>query len=128
MHQLHGNLTPGRISVGCSHCLRRLTPDLTLYARTVTKQEYHDPHCLSWPRREPPSVYSRLFAAPCGGIQAGKYCVGFRCFLPHLMAQPLTWLMLIAITMGTCLMNGYAVFKEQEGGSQHRKTSHSICR
>ena len=46
----------------------------------------------------------------------------------HRRAQPLTWLMLIAITMGMCLMNGYAVFKEQEGSSQYRKTSHSICR
>lgn len=24
VYQLHGNLTPGRISVGCSHCVRRL--------------------------------------------------------------------------------------------------------
>ena len=38
--QLHGNLTPGRISVGCSHCLRRLTLGYALLARTVTEQEY----------------------------------------------------------------------------------------
>ena len=39
-HQLHGNLTPGRFSVGCSHCLRRLHAGKRYHARTVTKQEY----------------------------------------------------------------------------------------
>ena len=34
--RFHGNLTPGRISVGCSHCLRRF-----YHARTVTEQESH---------------------------------------------------------------------------------------
>ena len=29
------------------------------------------------------------------------------------MAQPLRWLMLIAMTMGKYLMNGYSVVKEQ---------------
>ena len=32
---------PGRISVGCPHCLRRF-----YHARTVTGQESHCPHCF----------------------------------------------------------------------------------
>ena len=32
----HGNPTPGRVSAGCSHCLRRF-----YHARAVTKQEFH---------------------------------------------------------------------------------------
>jgi len=30
-----------------------------------------------------------------------------------IMAQPLTWLMLITIAIGMCLMNGYEIFKVQ---------------
>lgn len=36
----------------------------------VAGQEYHDPHCLSWPRREPPGGHSRLFSAHAG--EAGR--------------------------------------------------------
>ena len=39
-HQHHGNFTPGRFSVGCSHCLRRLHAGKRYHARTVTEQEY----------------------------------------------------------------------------------------
>ena len=31
----------------------------------------------------------------------------------HILAQLLKWLMLITITIGMCLMNGYAIFKVQ---------------
>ena len=63
--QLHGNFTPGRFSVGCSHCLRRLCVGKRYHARTVTEQEYHCPYCLSSPYRELPDTYNRLFIAPC---------------------------------------------------------------
>ena len=35
----------------------------------------------------------------------------------HILAQLLKWLMLITITIGMCLMNGYAVFKMQTRSS-----------
>ncbi len=51
------------------------------------------------------------------------------CFLSgQIMAQPLNWLLLIAIAIGRCLMNGYLVVNVLWRSKQNRKTSHSICR
>ena len=112
--QLHGNLTPGRFSAGCSHCLRRLTHKKRFNARTVTEQEYHCPYCLSSPYREPPDTDSRLFIAPCRkGKPKTKNKFGEISLpiFPQIVAQPLMWLMLITIAIGMCLMNGYSVVK-----------------
>ena len=94
-YQLHGNLTPGRFSIGCPHWLRRF-----YHARPVTGQEYRQPHCRSSPCREPPDTYSQLFLALCWKEQTKdqidfffRWCLVV--FFLHIMAQPLTWLMLI---------------------------------
>ena len=50
---------PGRISVGCPHCLRRF-----YHARTVTGQESHYPHWRSSPHQEPPGTGRLLFSLP----------------------------------------------------------------
>ena len=108
VYQLHGNFTPGRFSADCSHCLRRF-----YHARTVTKQEYHYTYCLSSPRWEPPNAYNGLLIAPARNVQAKTRKVSFRCRFQTIMAQSLSWLMLITIAIGRCLMNGYLVFKVQ---------------
>ncbi len=77
-YQLHGHLTPGRISVGCPHCLRRF-----FHARAVTGQEYHCPHCLSWPYREPPGTSCGLLSLPATEWASRKQVsVTFRCLHP----------------------------------------------
>lgn len=36
------------------------------------------------------------------------------CFVLQVVAQPLKWLLLLATTMGMCLMNGYSVVKDPQ--------------
>ena len=36
------------------------------------------------------------------------------CFVSQVVAQPLKWLLLLATTMGMCLMNGYSVVKDPQ--------------
>ena len=62
--QPHGNFTPGRFSVGCPHCLRRLCAGKHYHARTVAGQEYHCPHCRLSPCRVPPDIFGQPFFAP----------------------------------------------------------------
>lgn len=124
-YQLHGHLTPGRIAVGCPHCLRRF-----FHARTVTGQEYHCPHYLSWPHREPPDASCSLLSLPGGGIGKPKTSESdFRCLHPpQIIAQPQSWLMLIATTMGMYLMNGYSIFKLQTHSPHSGKTGEDFLR
>ena len=65
-------------------------------ARTVTGQEYHYPFCLSSPYWKLSNIYSRRFIARP---------------LREVLVQPLTWLMLITMAKGMCLMNVYSIFK-----------------
>ena len=74
------------------HWLRRF-----YHAQPVTGREYHYPHCLLWPNRWQPGIYRRRFLAYLA--RSG------------VMAQPLTWLPFTTVAMGTCLMNGFLVFK-----------------
>ncbi len=90
--QLHGFLTPGRISADCPHCLRRF-----LHARTVTGQESHCPHWRSLPHQEPPNDDRTLFSLLA---------------IKRIMAQFLSWLSLIAQPMGLCLKEVYSVVKD----------------
>lgn len=114
---------PGRISTnGCPHCVRRLRTESTYHAQAVAGQEYHYPYCLSSPYWELPGTHRRLFLAPC---RKGKACRPFRSFgisllsaYRRILAQSLKWLMLITITIGMYLMNGYSVIKVLWG---HRK-------
>ena len=65
---------------------------------------------------EPPRDHSSLFLAPCrkGEAKQDEKKVGSCSFiLRHILAQLLKWLMLITITIGMCLMNGYSDFKVQ---------------
>ena len=43
-----------------------------------------------------------------------KRMVRSGCFASQVVAQPLKWLLLLATTMGMCLMNGYSVVKEPQ--------------
>ena len=91
--QLHGFVTPGRISAGCPHCLRRF-----FHARAVTGQESHYPHWRSSPYQGPPDTDRLLFSLLADW---------------PLMAQHLSRLLLIALPMGSCWMDGYSFFKIQ---------------
>ena len=82
----------------------------------VTGQEYHCPYCWLSPLWEPPRGHSSLFFAPCHIRKQSrpKIEVKSRSFIiRHIVAQLLKWLMLITITIGMCLMNGYSDYKVQ---------------
>jgi hypothetical protein len=69
-----------------------------------------------WPYREQPGIDSRKFLAhreEYGQAGKNKLCGPVSAVPPDIMARPLMWLMLFAIAMGKCLMNGYSIFKEQ---------------
>ncbi len=73
-------------------------------------------HCLSSPyrgqnpREGNPIAIAGSFSLVAGQIRSDLFmCLVFR--IRDIMAQPLTWLMLLAIAMGMCLMNGYSIFK-----------------
>ena len=122
-HQLHGNFTPGRFSVGCSHCLRRLHAGKRYHARTVTEQEYHCPYCRSWPYREPPGISWPLVLAPCRTADRGRIDdVASRCLVRHILARRQKWLTAI----GMCLMNGYEVVKGQTHSPHKRGTGEGL--
>lgn len=74
---IHLSLTP-RSTVGKSSGGWRLSApreshpsedrsELPPLLAAVAGQEYHYPHRLSWPHREPPGGHGRLFSAPCWG-------------------------------------------------------------
>ena len=108
-HQLHGNFTPGRFSVGCSHCLRRLHAGKRYHARTVTEQEYR-PIAGHGRTGSRPVFYSRWFSLHAGQQTVDENdVVASRCPVRHILAQRLKQL----AAMGKCLMNGYEVFKGQ---------------
>lgn len=92
-------------------------PQGTYHARTVAGQEYHYPYCLSSPYRELPGTYSRLFSLRIRqdrprteqSINQVAFPLSFAWYI---MAQSLTWLMLITKAIGKYPMNGYSVVKE----------------
>ena len=92
-------------------------PQGTYHARTVAGQEYHYPYCLSSPYRELPGTHSRLFLAPYQTGQSSNRTINQVAFplsfAWYIMAQSLTWLMLITKAIGKYPMNGYSVVKEQ---------------
>lgn len=99
-------------------------------ARTVTGREYQCPHCLLSPYRGQPGIHSRKFLAHCGTEQAQTDKNSGICLhpVPQIVAQPLTWLPLVTITMGMCLMNGYLIVKEHPFTVIKRKTGErTIC-
>ena len=116
-HQHHGNLTPPRIAPSCPHLLRRIALQSQCFNARLYGRTGVSPHCLSSPYRKPSGIYSRLFLAPYQVKQTSDHTTQFSgvpaVFTRHIVAQPLTWLMLITIAMGMCLMNGYSVVKEQ---------------
>ena len=108
-HQLHGNFTPGRFSVGCSHCLRRLCAGKRYHARTVTEQEYR-PIVGRGRTGSRPIFCSRCFSLRAGQTDLGRNDkVASWCPVQRIMAQRLNQL----ATMGKCLMNGYEIVKGQ---------------
>lgn len=88
-----------------------------------TEQEYR-PYCWSSPYWEPPSSHSSLFLAPCRNRKQNrpkKKVKSHSFVMRHILAQLLKWLMLITITIGMCLMNGYSDFKVQTHPSKDKQ-------
>ena len=105
----HGNCTPPRIAPSCPHCV------IPRPRRAVTGQEYLPIayHCRTGCN---PVFIAGGFSliAQNSGLTSKITIVDLvSVFLREVMAQPLMWLMLIAIAMGKYLMNGYEIVNVQ---------------
>ena len=89
--RLHGPLTPTWFSRGRPHCLRRIW---ACRAQRAADCGWTGVSLSPLP----------VIAAP-GAARRSQRAVG-RSLPGQVMARPLKWLMLIAMTMGMCLMNG----------------------
>jgi hypothetical protein len=74
-------------------------------------QEYRPIACYRLTGGNPIFIAGSSRSSQVRQKQASK-CVPVSC-VRDIMAQPLTWLMLLAKAMGMCLMNGYSIFKGQ---------------
>ena len=89
--RLHGSLTPAWFSRGRPHCLRRVW---ACHAQRAAD--------CGWTGV---SLSPLLVIAAPGAARRSQRADG-RSLPGQVMARPLKWLMLIAMTMGMCLMNG----------------------
>ena len=117
-YQLHGNLTPGRFSVGCPHCLRRLCAEIVDPLGLWLDRSIVSPIASHRRTGSCPAVIADCFSLRTGKPKAHRpflfsFGISLLSSFRHIPAQPLTWLMLITKAIGMCLMNGYSFFKEQ---------------
>ena len=89
--RLHGRLTPAWFSRGRPHCLRRVW---ACQAQRAADCGWTGVSLSPLPVIAAPGAAQRSQRAVCRSLPG------------QVMARPLKWLMLIAITMGMCLMNG----------------------